>query len=303
MERSPFQKTSPSWSLSLRSPGARCPTSRGFVLLGWVFLLLVVLAAHLPAEDTANCVPEGDFGPGALARTTACGATGVKHRPSSLSRDPVLHSWSWMGNRCSSKWQKRCYPIALRRWEIGHIAFEQFPSFPRIKISVPWVSDLLRAAHLGHFTNLSGGDLLDTSGLLLFLKLSKGLLYLWLFPPFAWHGVGYPRRDACRALKWGRLSVGSLKTKLCRSTCSIPLQRKSGWQEQRQSRVRKMQFYSKWNLKPTTRNKRFLRNAVVRKGEHIFQANCKSSGNSWLTIYSKWYKGEGRDSIQHKSYL
>lgn len=180
-----------------------------------------------------------------------------------------------MGKRCWSKWQKRCYPIALRGWEIGHVAFEQFPSFPRIKISIPWASDLLWAAHLGHFTNLSGGDLLDTSGLLLFLKLSKGLLYLRLFPPFAWHGVGYPRRDACRALKWGRLSVGSLKTTLCPSTCSILLQRKPGRQEQRQSRAHKVQFYSKWNLKPTTRNKRFLRSAVVRKGEHIFQANCK----------------------------
>lgn len=169
-------------------------------------------------------------------------------------------------------------------------------------MSVPWALNLLQTAELGYYTNLSGEDLLDTSGLLIFVKLSKGLIYLWLFSPFVWCGVGYPRRDACHTLKWGRLSM-CLKIKLCHSTCSIPLQRKPGWQEQRWSRVYKMQFYFKWNSKRTTRNKLFLHKAVAGKGEYIFQANCKSSGNSWLAICSKWYKGEGRDSIQHKSYF
>lgn len=43
-----------------------------------------------------------------------------------------------------------------------------------MKMSVPWALDLW-AAHLGHYTNLSGEDLLDTSGLLIFLKLAKDL--------------------------------------------------------------------------------------------------------------------------------
>lgn len=55
--------------------------------------------------------------PGAIAQMTACGATGVKCCLSSLSRGPVLLIWSWMGNKCSLKWQKRCHPIAWNRWE------------------------------------------------------------------------------------------------------------------------------------------------------------------------------------------
>lgn len=153
-------------------------------------------------------------------------------------------------------------------------------------MSVPWALGLLWTAHLRYYTNLSGEDLLDTSDLLIFLKLSKGLIYFWLFSPFVWCRVGCPRRVACHALKWGRLSGYSLKIKLCRSTCSIPLRRKPGLQEQRWSRVYKMQFYFKWNSNPTTRNKLVLHKAVAGKGEYIFQANCKSSGNSWLTICS-----------------
>lgn len=71
----------------------------------------------IPAENTAPCLPEGGFCPGATNQTTACGATGVKRCLSSLSRDPVLQIWSQMGNKCSSNWQKKCYPIVLRRWE------------------------------------------------------------------------------------------------------------------------------------------------------------------------------------------
>lgn len=158
--------------------------------------------------------------------------------------------------------------------------------FIHIKMSVPWALGLLWTAHLRYYTNLSGEDLLDTSDLLLFLNSSKGLICLWLFSPFLWCRVGYSRRNACHALKRGRLSGCSLKIKLCHSTCSIPLQRKPGWQEQRWRRVYKMQFYFKWNSNPTTRNKLVLHKAVAGKGEYIFQANCKSSGNSWLTICS-----------------
>lgn len=71
----------------------------------------------ISAENTAPCLPELGFCPGATTQTTACGATGVKHCLSSLSRDPVLQIWSRMGNKCSSNWQKRCYPVVLRRWE------------------------------------------------------------------------------------------------------------------------------------------------------------------------------------------
>lgn len=252
----------------------------------------VVLAAHLPAEDTACCLPERCLVQVPQPKRQLVGPLGYNAAHPAYQGTlfyPFGPEWG-----INVHWNDKRSAILLPETDgkptcIGHIAFEQFLVHLHKYICPvslkPPVGSSFGVLHKSVWWRLTGYIWLA--------HISKTEQRTYLFVTIL-SRVGYPRRHSCHALKWRWLSVCSLKIKLCHSTCSIPLLRKPGWQEWSWSRVYMMQFYFTWNSKRTTRNKFFLHKAVAGKGEYIFQANCESSGNSWLAICSKWSKGEGR---------
>lgn len=205
-----------------------------------------------------------------------------------------------MGSKCSLKWQKKCYPVAFCRWETYLHWSYCFWAIPLVHPHKNICPMSLRSP-----VDTSSGTLHKSvwwrlTGYIWLAHISKTEQRTSFFVtvPSIWMVWGWsPKKGCLPCSKMGKIICAAWKW----SCVAAPVQ--SHTKERSRDRVYEMQSYFKWNLKPTTRNKCFLHNAVAMKGEHIFQTNCKRSGNSWLAISSKWYEGEGRDTIQHKSYF